>query len=167
MTAPVHTPLAPRPSAAEETAAAVASGIAGRLSGLLRALDRLDALEESAFPDWRATGGCSPEELRSAARELLARALRVAADPHAYALLEALCREGCLTVRQAMAWTGSGRLVATERLRDLVLAGLAVGDPGFGTVEPSPAGQALYALLDRSVALAVEQALGRASGGLA
>lgn len=100
----------------------LAGGLAARLRSLVSVIDRLDRLE-SGSGNWLAdfTG----DELPAAATEITLRALRTAADPVNFAILEQLAAEDSRAIAQLVAATGLGRLVLSERLNDLVQVGLA------------------------------------------
>ena len=102
---------------AEELAAQVPGGLAGRLRLLAAALDRLDRLE-SGSGEWLSS--FAGLELAEAAAALTLRALQTSADPANLAILAALAEDDSLTVGQLIETTGIGRLVLSERLNDLV-----------------------------------------------
>lgn len=99
----------------------IASGLAGRLRLLVRALDRLDRLE-SGSGEWKA--GFVETELSEAATGLTLRLLSTVADSTNFAILNILTTDGSFSMKKLMERSGVGRLVLSERLNDLVQVGL-------------------------------------------
>ncbi|MDH5506054.1 MAG: hypothetical protein OEZ02_02405 [Anaerolineae bacterium] len=100
----------------------IAGGIAARLRSLVTLLDRVDRLEAGSG-SWLAS--FPAQELPAAAQELSLRALRTAADPANFAVLQALAASSSQPIQQLVAATGIGRLALSEKLNDLVQVGFA------------------------------------------
>lgn len=127
---------------------AIARGLAERFERLLRSADRLDALEDRS-------GALTSDELRtdaparaSVAHELVARLLRVAADPEREALVRSLVRSGPRRTPALAEEAGVARFVIGRRIDDLADAGLAERDLGPDTVSATALAAALVELLD-------------------
>lgn len=97
-----------------------------------------------------------PGEAGPAARELVLRALRVVGDPSAYSVLRRLA-EGDAPLSELAELLGVPRLVAWERVNDLVQAGLAARALEGDRAGLTPAGQALVELVEEAA-----EAAGRA-----
>lgn len=115
----------------------ILDGLTGRVRNLLLTLDRQDRLETAdAFVGWldreRSEG-----RLGEASREILLRALRAAGDPVNFQLLTFLDPLEPVTLPVLMRESGLARVAASERINDLVQAGLAarelIGDQIRGT----------------------------------
>lgn len=115
----------------------IVEGLVDRVKNLLSALDRQDRLETAReFVGWldrqrRGTG------LADAGREILLRALKAASDPLNYEILRRLDPLEAIELPALMRLSGLGRVAASERVHDLVQAGLAsrelIGDQIRGT----------------------------------
>lgn len=132
---------------ARDHAAAVGRGLADRLALLLRSADRLDALEERS-------GAVTSDELRAdpvarvaVARQMVARFLRVAADPVLEPLVRGLVEDGTATMGTLADRHGVPRFVVARCVDDLVDGGLATRELGPDTVAPTPLAAALVDLL--------------------
>ncbi len=105
---------------------AIVDGLAARVRNLLRSLDRQDRLETAqAFVGWlekERRDGTLPDD----ARELLLRALRVASDPVNYRILGRLDPLVPVEIPELLRHCGLERVAVSERVNDLVQAGLAV-----------------------------------------
>ncbi len=111
---------------------AIVDGLADRTRTLLRALDRQDRLETAqVFVGWLA-GEREHGRLSETAREMLLRALKVAADPINFQILDQLDAIEAVELPTLMERTGLARVAVSERVHDLVQNGLAaremVGD---------------------------------------
>lgn len=106
----------------------MAQGLADRVRNLLRALDRQDRLETAqTFVGWlgrQITEG----QLAESSEEVLLRTLRVAGDPVNFRLLTQLDPLEASEVPALMEQLGLGRVAVSERVNDLVQAGLASRD---------------------------------------
>ncbi len=126
----------------------IVDGLVNRVKNLLRALDRQDRLETAGdFAGWlgrqrRGTG------LADAGREILLRALKAASDPLNYRILGLLDPLEAVELPALQAAAGLERVAASERVNDLVQAGLAsrelIGDQIRGT----PLSTGLVALVE-------------------
>ncbi len=135
----------------------IVEGLVARVKNLLRALDRQDRLETAGeFAGWLArqrqgTG------LADAGREVLLRALKAASDPVNYRILGCLDPLDAVGLPALMATAGLDRVAASERVNDLVQAGLAsrelIGDQIRGT----PLASGLVALVEGLAAAAGER----------
>jgi len=110
----------------------IARGLADRLRNLLLSLDRQDRLESAQeFIGWLERES-DPARLLVDAREMLLRALRVAADPVNFALLRGLDPLEAVELPALLKTSGLERVALSERLNDLVQTGLVsremVGD---------------------------------------
>ena len=123
----------------------LSTALALRLRDLARLLDRLDRLE-SGTGGWLASQ--RPEELSSAATDMTLRALRVAAEPTNFALLNRLAGAGALATVELEQAAGLGRLALGERLNDLVQVGLAQRNIDPDQVQATQAGAALVGLIN-------------------
>jgi len=141
---------------AEELAAQVAGGLAGRLRLLAAALDRLDRLE-SGSGEWLSS--FAGLELAEAAAALTLRALQTSADPANLAILAALAEDDSLTVGQLIETTGIGRLVLSERLNDLVQIGMATRMIDTDHAQITAAGAGLVKLIDQIISEVTDQYL--------
>lgn len=105
---------------------AIVDGLATRVRNLLRSLDRQDRLETAqAFVGWlekERQEGKLPDD----AREMLLRALRVASDPTNYRILGRLDPLVPVEIPELLHESGLERVAVSERVNDLVQAGLAV-----------------------------------------
>lgn len=122
---------------------------AGRLRDVAAAVRRLDGLGpgDSDGP---------PPPTRDDVRELVLRALRLAADSDNARLLRAVA-EGATEIGSLVTLTGRSRLVLWESIGDLVGVGLVERDPLRDAVTLTAAGGALLRLVDE-LATAGEQA---------
>ena len=106
---------------------AILAGLVERVRSLLRGLDRRDRLETaSSYVGWLQRQ--TREQLDDIAREMLLRALRAAADPVNYQILERLDEVNPVSATDLMPVTGLDRVALPERLNDLVQVGLISRD---------------------------------------
>ncbi len=135
----------------------IVDGLVARAKNLLRALDRQDRLETAGeFAGWlerqRQGGG-----LADTGREILLRALKAASDPVNYRILQRLDPLDAVDLPALMAAAGLERVAVSERVNDLVQAGLAsrelIGDEIRGT----PLSTGLVALVEGLAAAAGER----------
>lgn len=132
--------------------------LALRLRDLARMQDRLDRLE-SGTGTWLASQEDS--DWASAAEAMTLRALRAAADPANFALLEHLAAQAAAPMRELERVTGLGRLALSERVNDLVQVGLAMRNIDTDHVQATPGGAALVRLI-RRIGEATAERLGEA-----
>lgn len=115
----------------------ILNGLTDRARNLLLALDRHDRLESAdVFIGWLGREHADGR-LGDAAREVLLRALRAAADPVNFRLLRFLDPLKPMALPELMQETGLSRVAVSERINDLVQTGLAsrelIGDQIRGT----------------------------------
>jgi hypothetical protein len=126
-----------------------ADGLWGRFKGMVLAMDRLDRLESATdFVGWLDALPDDQEQIDEAATELTLRAFRLAADPVSYRMLVRLRSERGVPFVALMEETGLGRVPASERVNDLVQAGLAVKDMATGSVQATLLTDGLVGLID-------------------
>ena len=118
----------------------LSSALALRLRDIARMLDRLDRLE-SGTGEWLTSQ--DDAALKEAAREMTLRALRIAADPINFALLEYLAAHSSSPLADLETAAGLGRLALSERVSDLVQVGLAARNIDTDQVQGTAAGAAL------------------------
>ena len=118
----------------------LSSALALRLRDIARMLDRLDRLE-SGTGEWLTAQ--DDAALKEAAREMTLRALRVAADPINFAILNHLATHSSVPLADLETTTRLGRLALSERVSDLVQVGLAGRNIDTDHVQATPAGAAL------------------------
>jgi hypothetical protein len=129
-------------------AAAIARGLAERLALLLRSADRLDALEERSGSLMSDELRADPASRAAVARQMVARLLRVSADPGLEPLIRALVSDGAQTMAALAERREVPRFVVARCVDDLVDGGLATRELGPDTVAPTPLAAALVDLLD-------------------
>jgi hypothetical protein len=122
----------------------LSSALAMRLRDIARMIDRLDRLE-SGTGEWLAAQDESA--LRGAATDMTLRALRAAADPTNFAILEFLASHSSAPVAELEQAVGLGRLALAERMNDLVQVGLAGRNIDTDHVQGTAAGAALVGLI--------------------
>ncbi len=118
----------------------LSSALALRLRDIARMLDRLDRLE-SGTGEWLTLQ--DDAAMKEAAREMTLRALRIAADPINFAILEYLATHSSAPLADLETATGLGRLALSERVSDLVQVGLAGRNIDTDHVQATPAGAAV------------------------
>ena len=118
----------------------LSSALALRLRDIARVLDRLDRLE-SGTGEWLTAQ--DDAALKEAAREMTLRALRVAADPINFAILNHLATHSSVPLADLETATYLGRLALSERVSDLVQVGLAGRNIDTDHVQATPGGAAL------------------------
>lgn len=124
------------------------SGLADRLRTLLLTMDRLDRLETAGeLAGWlgreRQAG-----RLPGHARELLLRALRVAADPTNFRILAALDPLEAVELVELMRRTELARVAASERVNDLVQVGLAAREMVGDQIRSTALAEGVVALVE-------------------
>ncbi len=113
-------------------------------------IDREDRLE-SGTGDWLDSFRGEPGERKSAARESVLRALRMASDATNFSILQSL-QDGVGTpIEDLVAKTGLTRLALAERVGDLVSAGLAAKLPEANQIAGVPAGTAIVGVVEAAV----------------
>ena len=121
-----------------------------RLRDVAAALDRLDAF---AF-DGPARGAATPApDATAPAETFVVRALRAGCDPDGWPILDAL-RHGDLAEAALVDRLGADRLVAWERVNQLVQVGLVARDLPTARVGLTPAGSALVEIVAELAAAA-------------
>jgi hypothetical protein len=138
-------------SRSEPIAASLGRAAARVLSYLIQVVDREDRLESGS--------GRFREELEAdadgrwrAVEDAVLRALRLAAEPINYRILERLAKVGVIDVPDLVSLTGLPRLSIEERVSDLTSAGLAAKVTSAGQVGGTEAGTALVGLIRDAVA---------------
>jgi DNA-binding MarR family transcriptional regulator len=121
----------------------LAHTLALRLRQIVRMLDRLDRLEAGSG-DWLESQG--EANLESAAREMTLRALRTAADPANFGLLDYLQERPSCPVAELERAAGLDRITLNERINDLIQIGLLSREIDTDVVQISDAGIALVLL---------------------
>lgn len=107
-------------------AGAIGSGLAARLAQIAAAMARYDAFVFRPTGDRRASygAGLPPDDVQSAARTLVLRALRSCSDASGWQVMRRLA-DGDATTEELSVLLGCPRLSAWEQANDLVQAGLA------------------------------------------
>ncbi len=82
-----------------------------------------------------------PEEINEIAKELVLRVFRTALEPTNYVILQKLIKETWVPFSDIMQVTGLNILSVSERVNDLIQAGLAVKDVQTGQVQATQAAQ--------------------------
>ena len=123
----------------------LSSVLALRLRDIARMLDRLDRLE-SGTGKWLAAQ--DDAALKEAAREMTLRALRVAADPINFAILNHLAVHSSVPLADLETAARLSRLALSERVSDLVQVGLAGRNIDTNHVQVTPASAALAAWIN-------------------
>lgn len=128
--------------------------LAARIADIEAALERYGAF---AFePGGGAPApALAPGERAAAARELMLRALRTAADPVGFAMLRRLA-EGDATLDELVGLVSLPRLSVWERVNDLVQAGLAGRSLEQDRAGLTPLGRVLVGLVETAVGAAGE-----------
>jgi hypothetical protein len=136
--------------------ALLGKALGSRLRDLEAALERYGAY---AFTPGEAEPppGLAPGEAPAAARELVLRALRAAGDPVAYAWLARLA-EGDTPLSELAGRAGVPRLVAWERVNDLVQAGLVARSLEGDRAGLTAAGQFVVELVEEAARAAAAAA---------
>ena len=149
-TTPVSITRAPRLEPPEQLASAIGDTAAGILSHLIDVVDREDRLE-SGSGRFRQDLAADDAGRRQAVEDAVLRALRMAADPINYRILDSLADSGQSTTTALGQQLGLPRLAIEERISDLVSAGLAAKVFSSGRVSGTDAGAALVALIRQAV----------------
>lgn len=143
----------------------IVDGLNGRVRTLLLALDRQDRLETaSRFVGW-LEGERRQGRLAGSAREVLLRALRATSDPVNFRLLAMLDPLAPVGIGTLMERLGLDRVAASERVNDLVQAGLAVREMVNDEVRGTPLARGLVGLVERAAAGAGERLAAELPGG--
>lgn len=125
----------------------IVGGLTDRLRNLVLTLDRQDRLESArVFVGWlgrRREEGALPED----AREVFLRALRAASDPLNFRILEQLDLLAPVELSRLMGSLGLERVALSERVNDLLQAGLAVRELVNDQVHGTALGQGLVTLV--------------------
>ena len=138
-------------------------GLTDRARNLLRALDRQDRLETAqTFVGWVGSQ-IAAGQLPESTQELLLRALRTAGDPLNFSILTQLDPLEGIEVPALMLRLGLGRVAVSERVNDLVQAGLAGRDMVSDQIRGTALGTGIVALVRETADAAAE----RLSGELA
>ena len=135
-------------------AAVIAAGLAGRLRSLAAVVDRLDRLE-SGSGTWLAA--FADTELPEAATALTLRALRTVSEPDKFMLLKALAAGDSCSIGQLIETSGTGRLVLSEQLNDLVQVGLVVRLIDTDHAQITAAGASFVRLIEALIENVAEQ----------
>ncbi len=129
-------------------------GLTDRARNLLRALDRQDRLETAhTFVGW-VTRQSADGQLPESTRELMLRALRTAGDQLNFRLLTLLDPLEGVEVPALMLHVGLGRVATSERVNDLVQAGLASRDMVSDQIRGTALGAGIIALVAETAAAA-------------
>ncbi len=125
------------------------AGLWARLRNVLIALDRLDRLETGGeFLGWVEAFQCDEAQTRTAARQWVLRAIRLASDPLDYRILSLLHESAGMTVTQLMEATALGRVDLTERIKELAAVGLVAQALDADTVQGTRAGEGMVAWVE-------------------
>jgi len=130
---------------------ALGKALGARLAEVEAAMERYRSFAFSPGQDGPAGAGDRTES----ARDLVLRALRVAADPVNAALLRRLS-EGDAPLSALVELVGLPRLAAWERVNELVAAGLAGRSLEADAAGLTPAGVAMVAFCDEAARAAAE-----------
>jgi hypothetical protein len=135
---------------------ALGRALVGRLDEIAAALDRYAGF--AFVPDSEAARTAyAADEKREAARELVLRALRVAADPLNDRILRRLA-DGDATLGELSELVELPRLAVWERVSDLVQVGLAARALADDAAGLTAAGAVLLRLVDEAAAAAAGEA---------
>ena len=127
----------------------IGRAVAGMLRHLIAVLDREDRLE-SGTGDWLTEFRADGVARRASVREGVLRALRLAGDATNFRILEELRRSEAMTRSALATRLGLPELSVSERVGDLVSAGLAVKVSEANQVTGTPAGAALADWVQRA-----------------
>lgn len=127
---------------------------AGMLRHLISVLDREDRLE-SGSGDWLAQFRADEAALDGSVLESVLRTLRLAADSTNFRIIESLAHSDSVTRAGLAGHLGLSELSVSERVGDLVSAGLAVKVSEANQIAGTPAGVALAGWIHRAVAAGV------------
>jgi hypothetical protein len=123
-------------------------GLVDRGRNLLRALDRQDRLETAqTFVGWLGQQ-IADGQLAESTQELLLRGLSVAGDPINFRILTRLDPLEGVEVPALMLHTTLGRVAVSERVNDLVQAGLASRDLVSDQIRGTALGAGIVALVN-------------------
>ncbi|MDZ7404356.1 MAG: ArsR family transcriptional regulator [candidate division KSB1 bacterium] len=98
---------------------------------------------------WLQTLANSPEEVKAIAGDLVLRALRAALEPTNLAILMKLREQPVVSFGDLMQATQVNRLSLSERINDLIQAGLAVKEVQTGQVQGTKAAEAIVDFIQR------------------
>ncbi len=142
----------------------LAQGVAERMVGVLRALDRQDQLEDSReFAGWLERFTRDPKGMKEAARELTLRAFRAASDQVNFRILRLAAEAESRSVIEFCEALGMGRVEIVERIHDLAQVGVLAQDMVSGAVRATPLGAALAGMVDEAAGRAADELAGRLS----
>ncbi len=142
----------------------LAQGVAERMVGVLRALDRQDQLEDSReFAGWLEGFTRDPEGMKDAARELTLRAFRVSSDRANFRILRLAAGAESRLVTGFCEALGMGRVEIVERIHDMAQVGVLAQDMVSGAVRATPLGIALAGMVDEAAGRAADELAGRLS----
>ncbi len=142
----------------------LAQGVAERMVGILRVLDRQDQLEDSQeFAGWLEGFNHDQKGMKDAARELTLRAFRAASDQVNFRLLRLAADTESRPVIDFCESLGMGRIEIVERIHDLAQVGVLAQDMVTGTVRVTPLGLALAGLVEEAAGRAADELTGRLS----
>ena len=139
----------------------ISAGLAGRLRSLAMVIDRLDRLE-SGSGSWLAQ--FNNAELAESATTMTLRMLNTVSDQANFTILKALSASESQAMRHLMDMTGSGRLLLSERLNDLVQVGLAARLIDTDHAQITAAGAAIVQLVEEISAQTSVQYLAKTDG---
>jgi len=123
-------------------------GLADRARNLLRVLDRQDRLETAqTFVGWLQQQ-LNEGVLAQSTQELFLRALAVSGEPVNFVILTRLDPLEGVEVPGLMQHTGLGRVAVSERVNDLVQAGLASRDMVSDQIRGTSLGAGIVALVE-------------------
>ncbi len=88
-----------------------------------------------------------PDEINEIAGEMVLRAFRTALDPTNYVILQKLIKETGVPVADIMQVTGLSVLPVSERVNDLIQAGLAIKDVQTGQVQATRSAQTVIGMV--------------------
>jgi hypothetical protein len=147
-----------------EFSTAIAEDIYQRFRLLAMVIDRTDSFvgmtpaggaienlaDEQASSRWLHALANNHDEVRTIAGDLVLRALRAALEPTNFAILLKLREQLAVALPDLMQATQLNRLSLSERVNDLIQAGLAVKDVQTGQVQGTKAAEAIVDFLQNT-----------------
>ena len=128
---------------------AIANALFPRVRSIILALDRQDRLETAHdFVGWLEEVKGDKGQIAEIAEHMVLRALRVAADPMNFRILQRLAQGSSVPLRALMDELGVGRVPLYDRVNELMQAGLAVQELESDDVRATPLTEAVVALVE-------------------
>jgi DNA-binding HxlR family transcriptional regulator len=149
---------------ASESTAAIARELWQRFRLLAMVIDRTDSFvamtpvgeplerraEAQVSSRWLKALANNHDEMKAIADDLVLRALRMALEPTNFAILLKLREQPAVSFPDLMQATQLNRLSLSERVNDLIQAGLAVKDVQTGQVQGTKAAAALVEFIQQA-----------------